>query len=190
MTALKIGSIVSRLTVQCITLVSCLSVSVSSRKVQEVTSSQLLGSLLQCGLNWQLERRKLNFGPLHLSWSSHLIWTPPQLSPHKQTKRKLTSLYHSLSLSVRLSLSVSLSVCLSVWSPGRSSVPSILKLSGSIQPCLPLAYLSTTLHNEERVKKGGKNWLSGGERDRERRREVKGGRGEESKKQEKGRQTG
>lgn len=50
MTALKIGGTVSRLAVQCITLVVCLSVCASVGKVQDVTFSQLVGSVLQCGL--------------------------------------------------------------------------------------------------------------------------------------------
>ncbi|TNN55915.1 hypothetical protein EYF80_033851 [Liparis tanakae] len=49
-TGVKIGGFVSPLAVQCITLVPRLSASACSRKVQDVTSSQLLGTLLQCGL--------------------------------------------------------------------------------------------------------------------------------------------
>ncbi len=141
MTAVKIGSFVGRLTVHCITLVSCLSVSASSRKVQEVTSSQLLGSLLQCGLDWQLELRKSTFVLFILIISSQCA---RQLSSRKKTNQKNEASLTSLSLS------------LSMWSSDHSSVRFILQLSGSTQPCLPPAYLNTKLHNEVIVKKGKK----------------------------------
>lgn len=158
MTALKIGGTVRRLTVRCITLVSCLSVSASSRKVRVVTSSQLLGSVLQCGRDWQLERQKLSFRPLHLS-SHRLNPQNPHPDCHRTQRTNKTKLIYLF-----ISLSFSPSPSLSLWSPHRNSVPSILQLSGSLQPCMPLAYLSTKLHNDERVNKGEETDSGEGER--------------------------
>lgn len=160
MAALKIGSTVSRLAVQCITLVSCLAVCVppAGRSRMWHPASWLA---FCCSVGWidSSTRRKLNFvfsySPSFFIISSP---TPPQLSPLR--KKGLLLFLPPFFL------------LLSVWSPDCSSVPSILRLSGPIQSCLPLASLSTKLRNEERGEKGQKKKKKG----RRRRWEMRMGR--------------
>lgn len=131
---------------------------------QEGPGCDIQPAAWQCAAVWA----RLTAGATETQLSSFSIFLvivstpkpPPRLSPH--TKNKQNKTY--LPLPLYLPLSFPLSLSLSLWSPHRNSVPSILQLSGSLQPCMPLAYLSTKLHNDERVNKGEETDSGEGER--------------------------